>query len=276
MKNLVKDVWKEFNELKNEPMLKDKNVIVDTMPILYFGNLDAYKKSKIKIVTVSLNPSDMEFKKDKGDKDYDFFRFPQAKELYGKAELKDSEIDVYISSLNEYFKNDYYKGWFDNNRVDLLKIFNASYCYDEEDIKQGCNVPLHIDMATPIATSPTWGDLGNEKQIFMEKEKDTWKRLIELLSPDIMLMSLNIEHIKEVDNKLYKNMENNKTEYKEKGNKNNKSYYTCEYMCDNGKIIKVMDIVTANKAFQFTKDGVGYCKFAKVLEDWKGEILCQK
>ena len=88
MRNLVKDVWKEFNELKNEPMLKDKNVIVDTMPILYFGNLDAYKKSKLKIVTVSLNPSDMEFKKKKSDKDYDFFRFPQAK---GNSEFQDAQ-----------------------------------------------------------------------------------------------------------------------------------------------------------------------------------------
>ena len=52
-------------------MLKDKNVIVDTMPILYFGNLDAYKKSKLKIVTVSLKVMDIvtankafQFKKD--------------------------------------------------------------------------------------------------------------------------------------------------------------------------------------------------------------------
>lgn len=276
MRNLVKDVWKEFNELKNEPMLKDKNVIVDTMPILYFGNLDAYKKSKLKIVTVSLNPSDMEFKKKKSDKDYDFFRFPQAKELYGKAELKDSEVDVYISCLNEYFKTNYYKDWFDDNRLVLFKGLNASYIYDEEDTKQGYNVPLHIDMATPIATFPTWGKLGDEKYIFMEKEKDTWKKLIELLSPDIMLMSLDTKYIKEVDNKLYKCLKNNETEYKEIGNIRSKRYLTCEYMSDNGKIIKVMNIITANKAFQFTRDGVGYCEFAKILEKWKGEILCQE
>lgn len=275
MRDLAKEVWKDFNELKDDSKLQ--GAIVDTMPVLYFGDYNAYKESKIKIVTVSLNPSDVEFLIAKTDSQYDYFRFPEAKKLHGKRVLEELDIDTYLGSLNAYFQTVPYKKWFDDNRRELFDVLNASYYYGIKDTNQNCNVPIHIDIATSVATHPTWAFLSDdEKQIFMKKEKETWKKLIKLLSPDIMLMSLDSKYINEVDNELYKGLQENEVKYKENGNKRSNRYLTYDYPCENGKIIKVMDIVTANKAFQFAQNGVGYAEFAKILKKWKGEILCQK
>lgn len=53
------------NQLNNNGELKNK-----WMPILWFGNLPAYSESKLKVVTVGINPSNQEFPEDPKD-----FRF---------------------------------------------------------------------------------------------------------------------------------------------------------------------------------------------------------
>lgn len=269
MEELAKKVWRDFNKLKEDPRIK--SVIVDTVPILYFGDYESYKNSNIKIVTVSLNPSNQEFL-DKGDTEYRFFRFPEAEGLKGKKELSSADIEKYIKSLNMYFETgNSYDGWFDNNRKYLFDILNASY-YNRCE-----NRVIHIDIATPIATDPTWGRLNKEvQQVFMETEKGTWEKLIEILAPDIMLMSLNDKFIKTVDRGLYKKLKENEERYLEEGNTKKGRYcYTADYSCG-GKTIKVMDIITANVAFQFTNGGVGYGKFCEILKKWRSELKCQR
>lgn len=281
---LVDDVWNEFVKLKgceDEFTIKKNNmkeskkiseIIVPTMPIIYFGDYNKYRESKIKIVTVSLNPSDREFKKNKNDSEYSFFRFQSAKDLYGKDRLNEDDIKKYLESINNYFNIEPYREWFDDNRRHLFKIFDASYYKDEKE-----NVPLHIDLATAIATNPTWGGLPKEaKQLFLSRNKGKWTRLLEILSPDIMLLSLDTKYLKEVDRNLYEKLQENIEEYQEANNTRKKKYLTSEVSLKNEKIIKVMDIVTSNKAFQFTKNGLGQKKFTDILLKWKEEIECQR
>jgi len=46
---------------KNDNALCNKHIVKNSIPIVYFGNSEEYKRSKRKIVTIGLNPSNNEF-----------------------------------------------------------------------------------------------------------------------------------------------------------------------------------------------------------------------
>lgn len=56
-KDLIAKTFNYFNQFKNE-----KVIVNPSIPILYFGDLDQYLKSPIKIITVGKNPSNNEFR----------------------------------------------------------------------------------------------------------------------------------------------------------------------------------------------------------------------
>lgn len=58
METLIKDVWNEFVNSKNT---LSTHLVNDSIPIIWFGDLNKYYESDKKIVTVSLNPSNIEF-----------------------------------------------------------------------------------------------------------------------------------------------------------------------------------------------------------------------
>lgn len=69
-------------------------VVKPSLPILYFGDLDEYYTSPLKVVTVGKNPSDNEFRLKRTDP-YSFCRFKRWNPK--KANL--------IESLNPYFSD---------------------------------------------------------------------------------------------------------------------------------------------------------------------------
>ena len=56
MKNLALHIFNAFQKLKS-----DQRIVPNSVPILWFGDLNKYRKSNTKIITVSLNPSNNEF-----------------------------------------------------------------------------------------------------------------------------------------------------------------------------------------------------------------------
>ena len=68
-------------------------IVKPSLPILYFGDINAYFSSNFKVVTAALNPSDAEFKEFKNS-DPSYIRFPEY----------DNTIETLQSSLNNYFK----------------------------------------------------------------------------------------------------------------------------------------------------------------------------
>ena len=79
------------NEIQNSKKLEfNSNIIPSSIPILWFGNLEKYLLSDKKIITVSLNPSDKEFK----GKDEDHFSTSHRFKSYdGTAESILSSIE---------------------------------------------------------------------------------------------------------------------------------------------------------------------------------------
>jgi hypothetical protein len=152
---------------------RERVVVSPSLPILYFGNLELYKKSALKVVTVGKNPSDNEFRLNKNEP-YSFVRFPEWNE-------KSRNL---LSALNPYFENEPLT-WFSCFEP-ILNGLSASYYKGEFN-----HIALHTDICSPLATNPTWSKLPYETQLILFKDGlEIWKELIEELQPDIMLVSI--------------------------------------------------------------------------------------
>lgn len=172
LSNIIDSYWSDY--IKH----KDKDYIVSpSVPIIWFGNMEAYKDSRRKIVTIAINPSHIEFK-DNGESS--FFRFPNAKNLYKKETLSHSDKILLASDFNAYFQNEPYMKWFDYYEKPLNAL-NASY-------KSGKNIALHIDIYTALASEPTWGALSPQRKEAITNI-ELFKNLLAYLKPNIVLYS---------------------------------------------------------------------------------------
>ena len=162
-----------------------QEVVTPSIPIMYFGDFEAYKKSSVRIVTVGLNPSNNEFQRN--DRELpSFFRFPEWE-----------KNNRYLETLNSYFETGKsYDDWFGKGYENVLNGMDASYY----SINHKSNRALHTDIFTPIATNPTWTKLGKETQIALSKEGfEIWKSLIEILNPHIILSALSQKDLFYID-----------------------------------------------------------------------------
>ncbi len=182
--SLIDSAWAEFQKVKGMTC-----VVPDSVPILWFGDVEAYDKSNPRIVTVGLNPSHVEF--EDGSIRGTAARFPTASPLVIKTKLTSSDIDVYKAAMNEYFCTNPYTKWFDRNEK-LLNLLDASYykC-------KGGSTAIHIDACTPVATDPTWGRLcAREKKILTTPS--LFSTLMNVLNPDIVLISVNQQIVRNI------------------------------------------------------------------------------
>lgn len=193
--------WADYVEHKEKPF-----VVNPSIPIIWFGDMEAYKKSKFKVVTVAINPSNIEFtptsKEYKEGKKSPFLRFKTSEDLINHNNLSDDQKNTLSTSLNDYFKDEPYTKWF-NWYERFLRLLNKNVSYFPNDI----NCALHIDIYTALATSPTWRNLTKA-----EKESITnmalFKELLSYLNPDLVVFSGNFSvfenTVLSTDDKLYK------------------------------------------------------------------------
>ena len=167
---LIKDYIDDFNKKQGLSY-----VVKPSIPVVWFGDMAAYMKSEKKVVSVALNPSRDEFTSQ---------RFEMV-DLQVPDTLKSLE-----KTLNEYFKRNPY-AWF-NNFENAISALGASYYKGKAE-----NIALHIDIYSAIATDPTWGGL-NEAQKNELARIDLFKRLFEILNPDVTLVSVRQDVFREV------------------------------------------------------------------------------
>jgi len=155
-----------------------------SIPILYFGDVESYKKSEHKIITIGLSPSHNEFPYPNR-----LTRFKNIEKLDLNSNWSNQDIDIYLNSLNMYFKHKPYN-WFDSFEP-ILNGMLASYYPGK------INTALHTDICSPHATYPTWSKLGETQQNTLRNEgKQFWNRLVEILQPDLMMISIARKHTK--------------------------------------------------------------------------------
>ena len=126
--------------------------VTPAVPILFFGNLGAYRASPLRVLTVGLNPSLHEFPEKEPLR-----RFPA---LAGEG---DPEPSRYLDAMSDYFDIDPYSAWF-NTFKPLLKGMEASF------YGGGASRALHTDICSPVATSPTWNDLDEADRKILESD----------------------------------------------------------------------------------------------------------
>lgn len=152
-----------------------------------------YFKSKIKIVTIALNPSKNEF-----PEAFD----PTAKPRFIVKSLVTDELYV---ALNEYFKFNPYKNWF-SHFESYINMLGASFGgIMSKGIKYE-NIALSIDYYSSIATNPTFSKLFEYKKNEID-QRALFFDLLRLLSPDIAIMSTAREYFYTVFDKRDKIIE---------------------------------------------------------------------
>lgn len=201
-KNLVNEYIEDFKSKSSNSHLGDY-IIKESIPVIWFGNLNDYLKSKTRIVTVGLNPSNKEFPENNRWLRFDYV------DLYSSD--CNQTIFRLVQTLNSYFdKNPYWK-WFGRGEK-VLEHLGASY--RPSKIK---NQAIHIDIYSAIATTITWSNLDPEVMEKIRIPIIQFKKLLAFLRPDIILISTNKKVFSEVFNddftKDYENPNGNKFRY---------------------------------------------------------------
>ncbi len=172
----VASAWRAFDRAAGRSCR-----VTPSVPILFFGDLDAYRASPLRVVTVGLNPSLHEFPASEP-----FRRFPLAEGT--------RESSRYLDAMSAYFCTAPYRGWF-NAFEPLLKGLGASY------YKGSASTALHTDICSPVATDPTWSRLGQADHAALEADGGPlWHKLIEELGrvSQIVAISVANAHLKRI------------------------------------------------------------------------------
>lgn len=174
-------------------------VLRDVVPILWFGDMDAYFASEKKIVTIAVNPSDKEFIVNGVCSINN--RFPGAPANYDSHNPQ--HFVAYKNAMDCYFMNNPYMKWFWHNEK-VLRLFDASYqgtfcTYKNDSGEAFTNTALHIDLKAPVATYPVWGDkelAPRERKAVIKLYAKYFNRMWHYLDPDMMIVSTNAQDVK--------------------------------------------------------------------------------
>ena len=178
LNEVVEKAWSAFRRAGALPACVNLAV-----PILFFGDLHAYRASETRVLTVGKNPSLKEFPKNSP-----FRRFPLAKNTTA------DEPDVYLDALSAYFYTDScpYHDWF-NAYEPFLNGMEASYYGGKP------STALHTDICSPVATDPTWRDLHQDVQKALEHDGvPLWHDLLDVLKPHVVVISVAEDHLEQV------------------------------------------------------------------------------
>ena len=157
--------------------------VTPAAPILFFGDLDAYRISPLRMLTVGLNPSLHEFPAAEP-----FRRFPLA------GDSLDREPVRYLDAMSAYFRTDPYRSWFGAFEP-LLNGAGSSYYSG-----MAPSTALHTDICSPVASNPTWSRLGSVDRAALEADgSPLWHRLLKVLRPQIVMLSVAKEYLRRID-----------------------------------------------------------------------------
>ena len=182
--NLIRESWQIYRRFEDQPFL-----VKPSIPILFFGDSDKYFSSELKVITLGLNPSKIEFPEENR-----FLRFSSAREIYPRI-LEEAAYGEYLQALNGYFRrppNHPYERWF-NSFEHLLTGLDCSY------YGNASNTALHTDLCSPLATDPTWSKLPSKAQLsLIECGTHLWHSLVEWLAPDLVIASVARSHLQRI------------------------------------------------------------------------------
>ena len=182
MDALIANAWIIYHSVVAAPYL-----VQPSIPILFFGDLEGYYRSPLRVITVGLNPSRVEFP----DNDR-FLRFRQAQHVYPSI-LAGAGYDDYLSALTAYFRTAPYWGWF--------KCFEPILKGTDCSFRDRCaNTAIHTDICSPLATDPTWNCLSEAARQELEPAGCAlWHQLVDTLDPDVLVISVAQRYLGQIN-----------------------------------------------------------------------------
>lgn len=194
LSSIIDKYWNDFVSHRNKEF-----VVNPSIPIIWFGDMEAYLNSSFKVVTVAINPSDVEFnptkKEIKAGKESHFLRFSKAESIYNRDYLDSNSKEILFDTLNNYFKDTPYTKWFNWFERSLLLFKNKVSYYPNI----APNNAVHIDIYSALATTPTWGKLTQQNKNVITNI-DLFKELLHYLNPDVVIFSGNYDVFKKTFN----------------------------------------------------------------------------
>ncbi|OZM56457.1 hypothetical protein CIB95_11825 [Lottiidibacillus patelloidae] len=228
---LVRESWDTYKNALTSERLKGiiaTESMPQSMPILYFGDLQKYLQSEVKIITVGVNPSRNEFPHKPEKNVQSFMRFPTAENLTFKdIQSKSEASETYLKSLNNYFRIRPLN-WFYSYEP-ILNGMNSSYWDDYQcKVLRNCqvnrkgkpkNTVIQTDIFSILPTDPVFGQLTTREQSELKRAgRNLWKKLVQILKPDVILLDLkrrDMESVIETDFKsLFGEYEDREVLYK--------------------------------------------------------------
>ncbi len=182
---LISDAWNEYYSFQQHDF-----VVKPSVPILFFGDSNRYRRSKLRVITVGLNPSNSEFH-DSPNPD-PFVRFDEARSVYPTIlDGVGQHHSAYVGALNSYFRNKPYD-WF-RCFEPILQGLDCSY-YGART-----NTALHTDLCSPLATNPTWSKLPESARTALQANGVAmWHNLVGQLLPDVIVISVARQHLSRI------------------------------------------------------------------------------
>ena len=169
----VAHAWRAFERAARVP-----SRVSPAVPILFFGDVGAYSRSPVRLLTVGLNPSLEEFPRRRP-----FERFPLA------STVTATDQDRYIRALSAYFRSNPYHSWFRNFEPLLTGASSNFY-------PGWASTALHTDICSPVATNPTWSKLPKSDQETLKMYGlPLWHDLLDQLRPHIVVISVAEHHL---------------------------------------------------------------------------------
>lgn len=187
------------------------------VPILFFGDLDRYWSSPLRILTVGKNPSGREFEDG-------YKRFPLARDVTAR------DTGRYLDALSSYFREDQEPySWFESFEP-LLNGAGSSY-YGKQP-----SCALHTDICSPVATDPTWGGLDPDAQRALGADGGPlWHELVTALKPQVVVLSVAEEHLGRIQFKARTERSPiRRFDHKKDGSRRAKPYLVRAWWCDVG------------------------------------------
>ena len=176
LEEVVSGAWQAFRNPAAVPAR-----VSSAIPILFFGDLDSYLSSEIRVLTVGLNPSLHEFPAESP-----FRRFPRAKGI------SPDEQDQYLAALSEYFRVEPYGSWFSAFEP-MLNGMGTSYYHGH------MSRALHTDICSPVATEPTWNGLQSDIRRALEEDgTPLWHSLLNELRSQLVVLSVAKRHLSRI------------------------------------------------------------------------------
>lgn len=181
----------EYDRYQTEPY-----IVRPSLPVAYFGDSESYARSPIKIVTAALNPSFHEFPTEEP-----YRRFPKARDIMSSPQMTVARrVELLRQALDAYFVTKPYRDWFDASYSSVLRGLDASFRYSNRSgTPSHPNTAIHTDFLSPLATKEGWGDFSKNNRAAAKLLAGTgtplWHQLIEVLQPDIVLLSIGDTHL---------------------------------------------------------------------------------